>query len=145
MSYGGYAPTVTALLGGEVDSATVAIPDTIDHHRNGKLKILGVSSAERHFMAPEIPTFKEQGFDVIVGSWRCIVGPKGMPPERIAFLESNLIAAMKDAEFAAKAKTAGFVIGPAGAKATADRIKADDGVLYPILLEAGLVKARQKS
>ena len=57
--YAGYAPTVTALLAGEVDSATVGIPDTIEHHRGGRLKILGVSAPERHFMAPEIPTFKE--------------------------------------------------------------------------------------
>ena len=34
VSYGGFAPTVTALLGGEVDSATVAIPDTIEHHKS---------------------------------------------------------------------------------------------------------------
>ena len=64
VSYAGFAPTVTALLGGEVDSATVAVPDTIEHHKNGKLKILGVSAAERHYMAPDVPTFKEQGYDV---------------------------------------------------------------------------------
>jgi tripartite-type tricarboxylate transporter receptor subunit TctC len=145
VSYGGFAPTVTALLAGEVDSATVAIPDTIEHHKNGKLKILGVSSTERHYMAPEIPTFKEQGFDVVVGSWRCLVGPKGMPADRIAFLESNLLAVFKDPEFIAKAKQAGFIVGPGDAKMTGARWKSDDAALYPILLEAGLVKARQKS
>jgi tripartite-type tricarboxylate transporter receptor subunit TctC len=144
ISYAGYAPTVTALLGGEVDSATVPIPDTIEHHKAGKLKILGVSSDERHYLAPEIPTFKEQGFDVVVGTWRCLAGPKGIPADRLAYLESHLLAVLKDPDFQAKAKKAGFIIGPADAKATGERWKADDAALYPILLEAGLVKARKR-
>ena len=144
VSYGGFAPTVTALLGGEIDSATVPIPDTIEHHKAGKLKILGVSASERHYLAPDVPTFKEQGFDVVVGSWRCMAGPKGMPADRIAFLERSLLAVLRDGEFQAKAKAAGFIVGPRDAKATAARWKADDAALYPILLDAGLVKARQK-
>jgi len=144
VSYAGFAPTVTALLGGEVDSATVAIPDTIEHHKSGKLKILGVSSTERHYMAPDVPTFKEQGYDVVVGAWRCLVGPKGMPADRIAFLESNILAVLKDPEFVAKARQAGFIIAPGDAKATMARWKSDDAALYPILLETDLVKARKK-
>jgi tripartite-type tricarboxylate transporter receptor subunit TctC len=144
VSYGGFAPTVTALLSAEIDSATVPIPDTIEHHKNGKLKILGVSANQRHYLAPDVPTFKEQGFDVVVGSWRCVIGPKGMPADRIAFLESNLLAVLRDPEFQARAKQAGFIVGPGDAKATAARWKSDDAALYPILLEAGLVKARQK-
>jgi tripartite-type tricarboxylate transporter receptor subunit TctC len=142
--YAGFAPTVTALVGGEVDSATVPVPDTIEQHKAGKLKILGVSAAVRHFMAPDIPTFREQGFDVIVGSWRCITGPKGIPEDRLRFLERNIIAALEDPEFQARAKQAGFVVGPGDAKATYQRWKDDDVQLYPILLDAGLVKARQK-
>src|SRR5438105_3628979 len=102
VSYAGYAPTVTALMAGEVDSATVAIPDTIEQHKAGKLKILGVSATERHFMAPEIPTFREQGFDVVVGQWRCIAGPEGIPVDRRHVLESHNIAALEDPELQAK-------------------------------------------
>jgi tripartite-type tricarboxylate transporter receptor subunit TctC len=144
VSYAGFAPTVIGLMAGEVDSATVPVPDTIEQHKAGKLKILGVSATERHFMAPDIPTFREQGFDVVVGSWRCIIGPKGMPEDRLRFLETNAIAALKDPEFQAKAKAAGFVVQPGDGKATYQLWKDDDAKLYPILLEAGLVKARQK-
>jgi tripartite-type tricarboxylate transporter receptor subunit TctC len=144
VSYAGFAPTVIGLMAGEVDSATVPVPDTIEQHKAGKLKILGVSATERHFMAPDIPTFREQGFDVVVGSWRCIIGPKGMPEDRLRFLETNAIAALEDPEFQAKAKAAGFVVQPADGKTTYQLWKDDDAKLYPILLEAGLVKARQK-
>ncbi len=144
VSYAGFAPTVIGLMAGEVDSATVPVPDTIEQHKAGKLKILGVSATERHFMAPDIPTFREQGFDVVVGSWRCIIGPKGMPEDRLRFLETNAIAALEDPEFQAKARAAGFVVQPGDGKATYQLWKNDDAKLYPILLEAGLVKARQK-
>jgi tripartite-type tricarboxylate transporter receptor subunit TctC len=144
VSYAGFGPTVIGLMAGEVDSATVAVPDTIEQHKAGKLKIVGVSATERHFMAPDIPTFREQGYDVVVGAWRCVVAPKGVPADRLAFLETNILAALRDPEFQAKAKQAGFVVNPGDAKATYQRWKDDDVQLYPILLEAGLVKARQK-
>jgi tripartite-type tricarboxylate transporter receptor subunit TctC len=144
VSYAGFAPTVTALMGGEVDSASVPVPDTIEQHKSGKLKILGVSATTRHFLAPDIPTFREQGFDVVVGSWRSVIGPKGIPEDRLKFLESNIIAALNEPEFQEKAKRAGFVVQPGDAKATYERWKSDDAQLYPILLEAGLVKAPQK-
>jgi tripartite-type tricarboxylate transporter receptor subunit TctC len=138
VSYAGFGPTVIGLMAGEIDSATVAVPDTIEQHRAGKLKIIGVSATQRHFMAPDIPTFREQGHDVLVGAWRCI------PEDRLRFLETNVLAALKDPEFQDKAKQAGFVVAPGDAKATYQRWKDDDVQLYPILLDAGLVKARQK-
>jgi tripartite-type tricarboxylate transporter receptor subunit TctC len=144
VSYAGYGPAVTALVSGEIDSTTVAIPDLIEQHRAGKLRIIGVSAAQRHYLAPEIPTFREQGFDVVVGAWRCLAGPKGMPADRLSFLETNLLDVLKDPDFQARAKQAGFIITPGDAKVTADRWKSDDKELYPILLEAGLVKAHKK-
>jgi putative tricarboxylic transport membrane protein len=144
VSYAGFSPTVIGLMAGEVDSATVPVPDTIEQHNARKLRILGVSATTRHFMAQDIPTFREQGFDVVVGAWRCLAGPKGIPADRLRFLETNIIAALKDPEFQAKAKQAGFVVEPGDAKATYQRWKDDDVELYPILLDAGLVKARLK-
>jgi tripartite-type tricarboxylate transporter receptor subunit TctC len=144
VSYAGYAPSVVGLMGGEVDSASVPIPDTIEQHRAGKLKILGVSATERHFMAPEIPTFREQGFDVVVGSWRSVVGPKGIPQDRLNYLEEHVVAALKDPEFLDRAHKAGFVVQPDNSKATYKHWQDDDAQLYPILLEAGLVKAHKK-
>ena len=144
VSYAGYGPTVIGLMGGEVNSASVPVPDTIEQHKAGKLKILGVSASTRHFMAPEIPTFREQGFDVIVGTWRCIVAPKGIPADRLQFLEKSVLAALKDPDFLARANKAGFVVQPADAKTLYQRWKTDDAELYPVLLDAGLVKARKK-
>lgn len=142
--YAGYAPTTTALLAGEVDSASLPIPDTIEHHRAGRLKILGIAAPERHFMAPEIPTFREQGQDVVVGNSRSFAGPKGIPPERLEWLRSNMVAAMETEEFKAKARHAGFTTYAGDWRYAAAEWQKEDALLYPILLEAGLVRARKR-
>jgi putative tricarboxylic transport membrane protein len=142
--YNGYAPTVTALLAGEVDTATVPVPDVIEHAKAGKLRILGVADTKRHFLAPDVPTFKEQGFDVVIGTWRMVIGPKGIPADRLAKLEKGLMETLQDPEFVKKAHTAGFAVDPKGTKEAAAYLKSYDDQLYPVLKSAGLVKVRAR-
>ena len=144
VAYGGYAPAVTALLSGEVQTISIAVPDVAEHHKAGRLRILGVSGAQRHFLVPDVPTFKEQGFDVAVGSWRTIAGPKGIPPERLKILEKGFRDAMSDPEFIERAKARGFIVTPGGIAESQALWNGHDKALYPIMLEAGLVKTRKK-
>lgn len=137
--YKGYAPTVTALLGGEVESATVPVPQVLEHHRNGTVRILGVMAGTRHFMAPDIPTFAEQGFNLTAGDFRAIVGPKGMPADRMAKLSAALIEVMSSADFVKKANAAGYMIEALGPEPAMQRIETFDAQVYPVLKEAGLV------
>ena len=118
VSYPGYGATVTALMGGEIDSATVPIPDTIGQHAAGKLKLSASRRPNGISWPPISRPSSEQGFDVVVGSWRCLIGPKGMPADRLAILEKNIIETLKDPEFLAKAKQAGFIVRPRDSKAT---------------------------
>lgn len=142
--YKGYAPTVAALLSGEVQTATVPVPDVIEHHKAGSIRILGVAANERHFIAPDVPTFKEQGFNIVAGSWRTLVVPKGVSKARIKFLEAKLLQTLKDPVFVKRANNAGFFVSPMGSKETWDYWMTYDEGLYPILLKAGLVKTRKK-
>lgn len=142
--YQGYAPTVAAILSGEVNSATLPVHQLIDQSKAGDVKILGVMSAERHFMAPDVPTFKELGIDLVAGDWRAMYAPKGVPEERKAVLEKMLVDTTNDPEFQEAAKTMGFVITPMGAAETTEFVTSSDAELYPVLEEAGLVKVRQK-
>jgi len=143
--YKGYAPTVAALLAGEVNTATVPVPDAIEHHKAGKIRILGVAGDSRHFMAPDVPTFKEQGFNVVIGSWRSIVAPRGVPKARFDWLEQKLLATLKDSAFVKRANNAGFAVTPKGAAETWQTWVDTDKALYPVLQSAGLVKVRKKS
>ncbi len=142
--YAGFAPTVQALLSGEIDTVTVPAPDVVQHQKSGAVRILAVAGTERHFLVPEVPTFREQGFDFVAGAWRVIAGPKGIPADRLAFLETKLLETMRDKEFQEKAKGAGFIVQPLGRAATIKRLTDEDNAMYPVFLDAGLVKARQK-
>ncbi len=137
--YSGYAPTVTALLGGEVASATVPVPQVLEHHRNGDVRILGVMAGQRHFLAQDIPTFAEQGYDVVAGDFRAVVGPAGIPEDRAATLTDALVAVLSSPEFVEKANAAGYMIEPLGAADATMRIMQFDEQVYPVLEEAGLV------
>ncbi|MBU6188673.1 MAG: tripartite tricarboxylate transporter substrate binding protein [Betaproteobacteria bacterium] len=142
--YAGFAPTVQALLSGEVDMASIALPDVIEQHAAGKLRVLGVASSARHFKAPDVPTFAEQGFPVISGLWRVIAAPKGIPADRLKTLETKFIETLSDKEFQEKARAAGFLVTPGGNDMAKKRWAEDDAAMYPVFLEAGLVKTRQK-
>lgn len=138
--YQGFAPSVGALLAGEVQASTVPVPDIIQGHKAGQARLLGVTAEKRHYLAPDVPTFKEQGFDVIYGSWRLIAAPRGVPADRLKVLEEKLLAALNDAEFVARANKAGFTIAPMGAAQTTAFLKQDDTLTYQIFTELGLVK-----
>lgn len=142
--YNGFAPMVAAMLAGEVQTSTANVPDVIEHHKAGKVRLLGISSDKRYFLAPDVPTFKEQGFDMVMGIWRMILGPKGIPADRLAFLEAKLLETLKNGAFQERARKAGFNVTPMGIKESEAVLVADDKRLYPVLQEAGLVKVPKK-
>ncbi|MDU0315055.1 tripartite tricarboxylate transporter substrate binding protein [Phycicoccus sp. M110.8] len=77
--FDGGAPNLTALLGAQVDVSTMQVGEAIENIKAGKLVPLAVFSAERVPFLPDVPTAKEQGFDVQVSQYRFITTPKGTP------------------------------------------------------------------
>lgn len=144
IAYAGFAPTVQALLSGEIDSATVPAPDIAQHHKSGAARSLAIAGTQRHFLLPDVPTFREQGIDFVAGTWRFIAAPRGTPADRLAVLEARLLDTLRDKAFIEKARAAGFIVEPANRVDTAKRIAAEDAAMYPVFLEAGLVRTRQK-
>lgn len=142
--YAGDAPNVQALLSGEVQTSSAALTNMIDHHNSGKVRILAVSGDARDSKVPNVPTFKELGYDVKAGTIRAMVAPKGLPADRVKKLETALLAGLNDPEFRQKALGASFGLSPKGSAETAAFIKAMDADLYPILLESDMVKVRKK-
>jgi len=142
--YQGYAPTVAGIMAGEVQSATLPVHQLADQHKAGDIVILGVAAEERHFLVPDVPTFKEQGFDFTAGDWRALFLPVGVPDDRKAYLEDLFYETMADPAFQEAAAAAGFVVTPMRSEETAQHVADYDEAVYPVLLDADLVQARQK-
>jgi tripartite-type tricarboxylate transporter receptor subunit TctC len=67
------------LLGNEVQMMFVTFSSAVNFAKQGRVRMLGVISAERNAAYPEIPTMREQGLNMVVGSWQGIFVPTGTP------------------------------------------------------------------
>lgn len=88
---------VTALLGGHVDVATMAVSESKEQHVAGKFRIVSVSSDERIEGLEEVATWQEQGVDMVFPHWRGIMGPPDMTEEEIAYWD-KVIGEMVETE-----------------------------------------------
>ncbi|NVJ92718.1 MAG: tripartite tricarboxylate transporter substrate binding protein [Methylocystaceae bacterium] len=93
----GSAPARTAVMGGHVAVGIFNVSEVAKFQ--GELNVLGIAQAKRSSFAPDVPTFKEQGYDLINGSMRGVVAPKGLPADVQAKLEKAFRAASQDKEF----------------------------------------------
>ncbi|MGG5811044.1 Bug family tripartite tricarboxylate transporter substrate binding protein [Falsiroseomonas sp. CW058] len=97
--YGGAAPAVTDLLAGRIQILMADAPALIGQVRAGALPALAVTSAERLGVLPEVPTAVEAGVPGMVSeTWYGLLGPAGIPADRVAALHAALAAALADAE-----------------------------------------------
>ncbi len=97
------APIRAALMGGHISIGSFNVSEGIEFAKEGQLKILGVMDTKRWEKAPEIPTFKEQGYNVIMSAQRGMGAPKGVPADRLAKLVAAIEKTVKDPEFIAQA------------------------------------------
>ena len=122
----GSAPARTALLGGHVAMGVLNISEVAEFQE--ELNVLGVATTERSDFAPDLPTFSEQGLELVNGSMRGFVAPAGLPED----VENKLLDAFTkladDPEFLqAMAATANPV-----EVVTGDDFKALTGGLYDL-------------
>jgi tripartite-type tricarboxylate transporter receptor subunit TctC len=79
--FDGGAPALTALLGGQVDTACLQVGEAIENIESGKLVPLSVFGPERVEYLPDVPTAQEQGLDVEVAQYRFMTVPNGTPDD----------------------------------------------------------------
>lgn len=103
--YKGAGEVRSAVTGGEIMMAAMNIGEVMAYIKSGSpLLDLGVMSEERADLAPDLPTFKEQGHDIIMASLRGIGAPKGLPSEVSEKLISAVHQAVNDPGFREQAK-----------------------------------------
>ena len=91
IAFKGSAEAITALLGGHIDLVTTAAGNVDAQVAAGKLRIVGVAANQRFTGAlATVPTWKEQGINVVFGGWRAIIGPRGMSAAQSAYWENAL-------------------------------------------------------
>src|SRR5690554_618210 len=77
----GGADTVTGIVNGTLKAGLSGISEFQQFAESGRIRILAVTSADRLEAAPDVPTFKESGFDVEIANWRGVLGAIDMPED----------------------------------------------------------------
>jgi tripartite-type tricarboxylate transporter receptor subunit TctC len=95
---GGAGPATIGLLGNEIQIMFVTFSSAVTFAKQGRLRMLGVISPERNPAYPEIPTMREQGLNMVVGSWQGLFVPKGTPQPVVNKLYKVGIDMMKTPE-----------------------------------------------
>ena len=97
--YKGSAPAVTAMLGGEIDALFDNVPNVLPHIKAGKMKVIGVSGAQRSVLLPEVPTVAESGVPGYeVNVWFGMQVPAATPRPVVDKLNRDIVALLKDPE-----------------------------------------------
>jgi putative tricarboxylic transport membrane protein len=79
--FSGGGESLAAILGGKVTAGISGVAEYEGQIKAGKLRAIGVTSPQR-VPGSDIPTFKEQGIDLVITNWRSVVAPPGITPEQ---------------------------------------------------------------
>ena len=90
VSFKSGSDTVTAVLGGHIHATAENLGEVMPHVGGGKLRLLGVPAMTRPAGLPDVPTMKEQGFDIHAGGYRAFAAPAGISPEVVKIWDTTL-------------------------------------------------------
>ncbi len=142
--FGGTAPAMNALVGGQVDMMCDQTTNTTGQIESGRVKAYAVTTTKplsSNKLLKDYPTLQEmglKGFDLTI--WHGLYAPKGTPPAVLAQLNAGLKVALKDADFLKKEEALGAVVvtdrrvEPAAHKAF---VSAEINKLKPVIDAAG--------
>lgn len=98
--FGGAGETLKAFLGGHVDIYGGSIPPVVGHVKDGKMKCLLATAVKRNPALPGTTSLGELGLGAKASDlWRGVIGPKGLPADRVAFLEKAFRQAAQTPKF----------------------------------------------
>ena len=131
----------TAMLGGHVDVVPITAAFAASMARQGQVRVLAVTAPARlPDVLADVPTWREQGYDVLVSNWRSLFGPRGMTEAQIAYWEQTLARFVESDEWRKELET-NFWTSEYLRSAEARRyIEQDNAQVRAFLAELGLAK-----
>ena len=90
VSFKGGGDAVLATLGGHVEMTAENLSEMLPLYETKKMRVLAVTGERRFARAPEVPTLKELGFNIVAATGRGFAMPAGVPKEAAATMEAAL-------------------------------------------------------
>jgi tripartite-type tricarboxylate transporter receptor subunit TctC len=137
--YPGYPQVVSAMIGGQIQLSMLPPGLALAQVRAGKIKALGVTSAGRSTLVPEVPSLSEAGVkDFQLEIWNGVAGPASMPKPVVARLSQLLSEMVRSPEIRQKLFQQGWQVAGTSAEGLAYRIKTDTALLGNIITRQGI-------
>ena len=134
------AESIPSMLGGHVEALAVHPPEILPHTAAGTARVLATLEEKRNPSYPDAPTFRELGYDVTLGVYYPLIGPKGLPKDIRDKLYQAAKAALADPTFSAGVKSRGFVLDTKEPEAFRQELWASYRANAEILKELGMAK-----
>jgi len=101
--FDGGSAVLAAVVGKHIDAFCLNVGDTTTFIEEGQIKVIATGDTKRSPFLPDVPTYKESGFDVVQVNMRSIAAPKDMPEAIRQYLENCFLEAAKDPEIQKRA------------------------------------------
>ena len=138
VAFKGTGKAVTALLGDQVRAEWGYTSVGAKHE--GKVRLLAVAMEQRHPKFPDVPTFKELGFDLVSGAYRGIAVPKSTPESVRARLSEMIAQVNADPEFRQRMENDGMALLDVAYADYADFVGAQAESYLEAAREAGVIQ-----
>jgi tripartite-type tricarboxylate transporter receptor subunit TctC len=135
--YRGAGPAMTDTIAGVVPMMSDSLPSAAAHIRAGSVRPLALSAGTRHPAFPAVPTFREQGVDLVSSSWFGLSGPAGLPPAVTERLGRAVAAVLADPALRARFAEIGGTVGTLGPAGYTDFVRAEVARWAPVVQASG--------
>ena len=140
ITFGGAADSITNLLGSHIDMVSLAFNNLVPHHQAGTIRVLAIASERRSAIAPDVPTLKDLGYDVIVGGWTVIMGPRGLSSPQVEYWEDILERTVNHPAWKRFIETNSLEWGFMKSQPTREFLRKDYNAIRTILADLGMAK-----
>lgn len=135
--YRGTAPAMAALAGGEIAALSTVAADLRSLVQGGRARLVAIAGDQRSPLFPDVPTFRERGFDLVALPWYALFAPAGTPPDVIQRLSKAAIDSVNDPAIKQRLIDMGLEPTGYGPDRLADIMKADYDRWGPPIRESG--------
>ena len=112
IAYKGGVPALTDLMGGQIPIVLLSTNELTELHKAGRIRVLATSGAQRSTFLPDIPTFKQSGYDIEGYGWWGFFAPAGTPAATVSRLSGAIAGIVQQEDV--KARLAQIGLKPTG-------------------------------
>ena len=139
IAYKSSPEAILAVIRGDAQMACMPAISVQTQAKDGKVKMLAVTTAKRSPFLPDVPTLKESGIDVEADAWMGLIGPGGMPKEMADKINADVVAIIKTP--AVREKLAAQLMEPVGSSPEEFRARIDGEVArWSAVIKAANIK-----